>query len=302
MKILVAIIGQSNEAGSAESGRQERTGGIGAPLRDPIAPNGLAGSWWPRLSGLVGTRGVWMDVHNSAVGGTSLCDSWVGRARAYASGMVVGHGGYVLDAGHLYRANGSAGAVYTITTAPSGGVGSSGLTSWVDIGAAGAGDTDGAVYDYGSDRFDPLDYLSGIVTTLNARVGYDAKVVIISIGQGDKTVGSTQAQYSAALIAAADYLTAQGYVVLIGMTCYGATSGLDAWYTSHLLPGRLDALAALDDNQRVKAGANLRAELGVLEVDPSSGPGLQADELHLNHAALMLAADAWDAALAAAGY
>lgn len=300
MKILLAVVGQSNEVGNAPAGFQERTGGVGAPLVDPIKPNGSAGSWWPRLATLMGNRGHWLSVYNSAVGSTSLADHWVGRCRAYSLSMVVAHGSYVLEAGTLYKAVGAVGSVYVLNVAPSAGVGTSGLTSWTNLGAAGAGDTDGAVYAEGSARFDPLGYLAGIVTGTQSSPGYDEKHVIISIGQTDKTLSTSATQYAAAIVSTANYFKSRGYIVWVGFTCYGATAGLDAWYTSDLLPGRTSALATLGST--VKVGANLRAALGILATSPASGPGLQADNLHMNAAAISNAADAWAATYAANSY
>lgn len=300
MRMLLAVVGQSNEVGSAPAGFLERTGGVGAPLIDPIKPNGGQGSWWPRLSSLMGKRGHWLNVYNSAVGSTSLSDHWVGRCRAYAVSMVVAHGSYVLDAGTLYKAVGTVGSVYTLNVAPSAGVGTSGLTSWTAIGAAGAGDTDGAVYAEGSARFDPLGYLSGIITGTQSAPGYNEKHIIISIGQTDKTLSTSSTQYAAAIVATANYFKSRGYIVWVGFTCYGATAGLDAWFTSDLLPGRASALATL--GSAVKVGANLREALGVLSTLPTSGPGLQADNLHLNAPAISNAADAWLSAFIANGY
>lgn len=300
MKILVSVVGQSNEVGSAPAGYLDRTGGVGAPLVDPIKPNGSLGSMWPRLSSLMGKRGHWLNVYNSAVGGTSLADNWVGRCRSYVVSMLVVNGSYVLDSGTLYKAVGTVGAVYTLNVAPSAGIGTSGLTSWTNLGAAGAGDTDGAVYAEGSARFDPSGYFAGILAGTQNTPGYDEKHIIVSIGQTDKTLSTSATQYAAAIVATSNYFTSRGYVVWVGFTCYGATAGLDAWYTSDLLPGRMSALATLGNT--VNVGANLREALGVLAVSPASGIGLQADSLHMNAAAYSLAADMWDATFMVGGY
>lgn len=302
MRVLAALIGQSNEAGALPSADKMLSGGVGAPTLDPIYPYaGTSGSWWPRVASLVGSRGHWLQIYNSAIGATCLTESWVGRCRNYFVNMVVANGAYVLDGSNLYRAVGTQGSVHTLNVAPSAGVGTSGLTSWANLGAAAAGDIDGAVYTSGSARFDPLGYLAALAAVFDARPGYDKKVVLVSIGQGDKTVSSTAAEYSAAMQSVAGYFTALGHDVYLGFTCYGATAGLDAWYTSNLLPGYTAALAALTSNSRVKTGANLRSYLGVLATSPTSGPGLQADALHINAPAAFLAADAWDAAFLAAG-
>jgi len=300
-KYLLCVLGQSNEGGPGPSSAITRTS-YGPACVDPIAPQGGYNTWWPRVVDLAAKRGVQFDVYNAARGTTNLCDVWVGRCRSYSSSMVVAHGSYVLDAGNLYKAVGAFGSVYTLNVAPSAGVGTSGLSSWTNLGAAQSGDLPNTIYTSGSARFDPNGLMAAIVSATQTRPGYTAKLLAISIGQTDKTLSSSRAEYGAALIASAQYFTAAGYVVLIGMTCYGATAGLDAWYSSDLLPGRSDALAALSGNPSVRIGANLRDALGVLTVSPTSGIGLQSDSLHLNEAGMFAAAPYWDAALSAAGY
>lgn len=302
MKILAVVApGQSNEAGPGPTSVIPRTA-YGSPCVDPIAPSNGYNTWWPRLVDLMAKRGHSVDVYNAARGATSLCDVWVGRCRAYSASMVVAHGSYVLDGGNVYKAVGAIGSLYTLNVAPSVGVGASGLSSWTNLGAATAEDIAGAVYAEGSARFDPNGLLAAVIAGTQSRPGYDRKIACISIGQTDKTLSSTRAQYAAALVATANYYTARGYEVAIGFTIYGATSGLDAWYSDQLLPGRADALAQLAGNPSVFEGANLREALGVLPVSPTSGIGLQADQLHGNQACMFSAATAWDAAMQAAGY
>jgi hypothetical protein len=302
MRILLGVLGQSNEAGPGPAGVISRVYGAGGPVVDPVAPSGGVNSWWPRLSQLMAARGHWLTVRNHAVGSTNLCDFWVGRCRAYTASMIVEPGSYVIDGGNVYKAVGTFGNVYTLNVAPSAGVGTSGLASWTNLGAATAADTDGAVYGSTSPRFDPNGKMATLLADLTAIPGHDLRAVAISIGQGDKTLECTRSQYGSAMIAAAQYFTAQGITVFIGFTCYGAATGLDAWYSAELLPGRADAIAALSNNPLVKVGADLRTALGVLATTPASGPGLQADNLHMNYDAMQLAAVAWDSALLAAGY
>ena len=302
MKILCVVgPGQSNEAGPGPSSVIPRTS-FGSPCVDPIAPQGGYNTCWPRLVDLMSERGHSVDVYNAARGTTSLCDVWVGRCRAYSASMVVAHGSYVLDGGNVYKALGSIGALYVLNVAPSAGVGTSGLSGWANLGAATTEDVAGAVYAEGSARFDPNGLLAAVIAGTQSRPGYDRKIACISIGQTDKTLSSTRAQYAAGLVATANYYTARGYEVAIGFTIYGATPGLDEWYSDQLLPGRADALVQLASNPNVFAGANLREALGVLPVSPTSGIGLRADQLHGNKECMFAAADAWNAAMRAAGY
>jgi hypothetical protein len=299
MKAIIAILGQSNEQGPGPSTSISSVMGAGAPSVDPIGPQGAFNSPWPHLAKMAAARGHWYAFRNHARGSTALTDLWVGRCRAYAFGMNLCTGAYVLDGGNIYKAVGAIGTIYSLNVAPSAGVGASGLSSWTNLGAAQAGDTDGAIYAEGSARFDPNGLIAAINTDLGLQVGYDRKAVFVSIGQSDKTVISTSAQYSAAMQSVANYFKSRGIYVFLGFTCYAAS--VDAWYTSDLLPGRAAALAA-QTGPLVMAGADLRTALGVLATTPATGIGLQADAIHMNADGMLAAGRAWDTQLASLGW
>ena len=262
---------------------------------------------WPRLAERMAARDIWLDVSNTAVGGAGACATWAGFVRQWASGLVVPWGSYVRSTdGGLWRANLAAGSVGTSTTEPSG---TSNVTlnsiPWVYVGVAQASDADRTVYAFGSSRFDPAGYVAQAYNVAAAGLpNYDEVWLLVSIGQGDKTVGAVRAEYASALRSVIDRCLPVVSKVWVGFTCYGATAGLDQWYTDHGLPGRDDVLAYYASNPKVKAGSNLRASLGVLPVSPASKltPGLKSDQLHMNDAAYALASDAWDGTFAAAGY
>ena len=381
-RYFAAIVGQSNCLGAGPT--RDFTPSWGYPLRDPIAPNGTSSgngrSMWPYLSELLGRRGIILNVWNSAVGSTSIVESWAGGCRSWASSMVVVRGSYSTNGGNLYKCDACVGFALTSTIAPTGtanlvtneaapagtwtgtsgtntltysttlpgtvlgGMGITGDagipagarisnvtsttvqlftsagaplnltgnvtaatlqvgTPWLYVGAAAGGDTNGAVYAEGSARFDPNGYIANAYAGLaSAPAGYDEKWAFMSIGQGDRTVGTVSARYSAGLQSVANYFLARGVKVALGFTCYAATAGAEAFYQSDLLPGYASALASYANNPNVKAGANLRTALGVLAVAPASGAGLQADQLHMNDAAYLLASEAWRDALVAAGW
>lgn len=302
MRALIAIgPAQSNCQGVGNSTLGTLGSGLGCPQKDPISPKGNYNTPWPFVAAYAGARGNWYQFRNHAVGSTNIADVWVGRARSYIAGMIVAPGSYVIDAGNIYKAVGTLGQVYTLNVSPSAGVGSSGLSSWTNLGAAAASDADGKIYAEGSPRFDPNGLIAAIYADINPMPGYDKKAVFISIGQTDKTLSTTRQQYSQSLNAAASYFTSRGIYVFIGMTCYDAESGAEAYYQSTLLPGRIDALSGLASNPMVFAGANWRDALGVLSVSPAFGPGL-IDNYHMNSDAQALAARAWDNALIAAGW
>lgn len=305
-RVLSCVIGQSNEQGFGEVGNVNV--GFGAPSRDPVAPNGQTAkrSMWPYLAQLMGARGTWLSVYNTAVGSTSIAESWTGHCRTWASGMSVIAGSYVLSDGKLWRVtNDGSAAQYTCTVAPTG---TANVTTadvptnipWTYIGSPGAADVDGHVYSDGETHFDPLGYMAAMAEGLSSAVGYNEKWVFLSIGQGDASLETSRTVYGQGIISAVNYALSSGAdKVFIGFTCY---SGADAWYTSDLLPGRQDALDYFANDSRVKEGANLREALGVLDVSPAlpTTPGLQADGAHMNDAAYDLASEAWRDAICAA--
>jgi hypothetical protein len=307
-RYLISLVGQSNETGAGPAGSKSRTAGKAAPMIDTGNR-----SWWPATVEAMGRRGKWLDVSNTAVGSTSLCDSWVGRCRTWGSSMVVTRGSYVLSGGGLWRCNYAVGTAGASTVAPTGTSDTTGADSvpWVYVGAAAGGDVDGTVYTFGSARYDPLGYIAAAVAALSGKPGYDATGVYVSIGQGDHTVSSTRAQYGAAMQALAQHVTGLGHVCWLGVTC--GMSGVDAptiaardaTMTGVLQAGQQDALAALSGNGLVRAGADLRAALGVpaaSAVDTTLNAVNSTDYLHLTSASYDQAGQFVAAAFAAGGW
>ncbi len=296
---IACIVGQSNEVGAGVV--TDFTPAYGCPQRDPVKPNGsTARSMWPYLAELMGRRGVWLTIYNSANSSTSATHQWNGYIRTWVSSMLVGVGDYALSGGKTWKCTAASTTFNTSTVTPAAGLQADGVT-WSDLGTSTATDTAGIVAST-NPRFDPNGYIAAAYAGLSSAVGYDEKWCFISIGQSDKTYSASAAEYSAALQNVTNYMLDRGVKVAIGFTCYGATAGLDAWYTSDLLPGRIAALSAFSGNRNVIAGANLREALGVLATTPASGPGLQSDNLHMNDAAYALASEAWRDALVAGGW
>lgn len=307
-RYLISLVGQSNELGSGPSGSKSRTAGRGAPYIDRSNRG-----WWPACIESAGRRGVWLDVENTAIGATSLCDSWAGRCRAWASAMGVVRGTYALSGGGLWRCNLAASTAAASTVAPTGTTDTTGADSvpWVYLGAPGVGDTDGAVYTSSSARYDPNGYIAAALAAIATRPGYDSKGVYVSIGQGDHTVGSTRAQYGAAMQAVAQHVAGLGYVCWLGVTfgmsgADGATiTARDATMTGVIQAGRTDALAALAGNPLVRSGADLRALIGIpaATADDTARNAVNAtDYLHATSATYDQAGPLVDAAFAAGGW
>lgn len=298
--VVAGAPGQSNELGSGVWVSQ--TPHNGCPLKDPVGPNGgFARSMWPHFSEKMGQLGVWTEVVNTAVGSTSAANAWSGQIRTWINNMVVSRGSYVLSNGGLWKCTMAAGTASASTTAPTGTANITGADTipWDYMGAPLAYEVAGYVMKDGDAHFDPNGYFAAALSAANARTGtYDDKWVIISIGQGDKTLSTVRADYKQALINATDFWLTRGFKVALGFTCSGNTTGLEAWYQSDLLPGWNDAITHFANNDNVAIGANLRTALGILPTTPAQGnPGVKSDLLHMNDEAMALASEAWVDAL-----
>lgn len=293
------IIGQSNECGSGVV--VDFTPSCGYPLRDPVRPNGSTKrSMWPYLSELIGRTGSILNIYNSAVGATSAAHSWNGYIRTWQLGVLIITGSYVLSGGKTWKATAVSNTINASTVVPAAGAQADGIT-WQDLGVSLTTDIVG-LCTLENPRFDPNGYVAFAFSGSNAAVGYDEKWCFISIGQGDKTMSVVAADYAQALINLTNYMLNRGIKVALGFTCSGNSAGLEAWYQSELLPGYANALSAFEGNKNVIRGANLRQALGILPTNPSSGPGVQSDLLHMNDPAYALASEAWRDALISAGW
>lgn len=264
------MLGQSNEAGvgAGASGNiyRCRNEADGCPIDDPVWPNSVAsGSGLAKISAVLGSKnGRWLQWKNYAIGTTALTQFWVGSVTLYSASMLVVPGAYIKSVanGNIYKAIGTAGNSYTLNVDPASGVGSSGLSSWTLQTSVLSFEVPGYIYSStdGTGRFDPNNQLAPMLTNLAVTVGYSIKGVYVQIGQGDAAALATSAMYSQAMINVANYFTASGYRVKLGMTFDASTT--NAWNTAQLLPGCAAALAALASNPLVSAGANLCSLFG----------------------------------------
>ena len=306
-KLLVVPFGQSMFAGSGESvGAFSRS--YGSPQYDGmtggVAPNGTTNkrSFWPDLIEYAGQRGWFMHVYNMAQGGTSICDTWVGRIRTWASGQGAVRGSYFKSSdGGLWRADIASGSpAVTSTTEPSG---TSNVTingiPWVYLRPFTAADVEGVV-SISSALFDPYGLCARLLVPL--AWGFDRVIVPIEFGQTDSgsTLNVTQAHYKDAHKAVAQYALNQGvYKVLIGLSSYIAAGATK--YQDVFIPAINAAVSEMADS-RVVLGANLYTSLGVLATTPPLGVlGLQSDATHLNSAAYKAGSDVHYRAMDSAG-
>lgn len=103
-RVRVCLVGQSNERGRSRLFSDGTTlvynsSQVGAPLSEPIAPNGgttYGGAWWPYLSDLLYQHGVWFSMANTAVGATGLVQEWCGDSVGDGTGTPLnsGDGGF----------------------------------------------------------------------------------------------------------------------------------------------------------------------------------------------------------------
>lgn len=318
-------IAQSNCAGSGNT--PGTVGPMGIPDRDAIAA-GTAGETRSIKSGLakrLAARGVAALWGNSAVGGTALTDSWCGRIRNWVTNSNVLRGSYMLSGGTVWKCDNPVGAGGASTVAPAAGTGADGIM-WVSLGAPTAEDLSVlagvGVYPNTSARWDP----NGHHADGNSRAAMMAStcsdvVAMLSIGQGDRTVGASRAAYSYSIQqSAAWHLARNATKFTVNMTVrsnagtnWSASNGggtanadndtSDHWYDRQLMPGRLDALAALSSNPKVFAGWDWATGIGPVTVRSSPTEiGVKSDGLHMTDATYeSLAVPLADAALLACG-
>lgn len=308
--MVVSIIGQSNEWGAGAE--PSASGPFATPQYDPLpAVTGRAGgthSMWPALATMLARRGVDAQFYNTAIGSTSIIHSWAGVLRAWSSGMLTTRGTYVLSSGNVYKCTTGSRTSPTVVAATVQPTGTSATqtgadsVTWTYMAAARAQDVAGYIYPYTDAYFDPNLNIVDALTALTNHPGFDEKWMFLSIGQGDKTMGTLRAEFALGYQRVADYFLANSVKVALGFTCAGTTAGLETWYQSDLLPGYADALAYYAGNANVVAGANLRTALGALTVVATGDLiGLQSDQLHMNDPTLTMGAEAWRDALVTAG-
>ena len=280
------MVGQSNETGQGVTVGTNI--GMGTPVKDPTYPKGQAGkrSFFPTMAATLGAADFKVDVHNHAVGGSGLVESWVGVLRDWVNAGLVKRGSFRVSNGGIWKcAMANQVDLGTVTVAPAGVVDTTGADGipWTYIGPY-TGQPYG-VQQAGSAFYDPNGNIAPLVAAIAAYPG-PRKVVVIQFGQTDGNMAISRADFSAALQTFAKVMAASGATrVLLGLSLYPEA----AWkgnYDTALVPGLADALAALNVQPAyagiVAPGLNLYAAFGALPVLPATGIGLQVDGLHGN--------------------
>lgn len=116
---------------------------------------------------------------------------------------------------------------------------------------------------------------------------FDARYIIMSIGQTDSSIGVSLVNFQLALQNCIDYFEANGIIVILGFTCF--QTGSATWYSTVGTVAIANLLAA---NPSVLAGANLYDLWG--ERLP-----LMADGAHLTELGYDRAGESWAEALIA---
>jgi lysophospholipase L1-like esterase len=273
-------------------------GATAAPVKYVAALVGQSNEtfpWWTTVSTLLlREKNVSLTVRNTAVGSSSLAESWVGRVRPWTKYALLLRGSYMTYAGKIYRANMDFGTVKQTLVPPTPVIGTDGV-NWTYVGPSSlqpAGKT--IVSRTNKVLFDPNGFMSRARNALSG-VPVANQWVFISIGQTDKTMTVARDEYSAALVEAAGYFSDIKVVPFVGFTLRGTLPGMNDWYDANLLPAWTSVVntTAAKNVKVYTAGANLSTALGKLPVssDPKV-PGL-ADGLHMNAAAQALAAREW---------
>lgn len=316
--IRVSIVGQSLEGGGGTSNYRNRTHGFGCPLVDSIRPQGGMSSPWPIVASTLGRRGTWLEVANTARGGTSIVETWVGHCRAYAAGLVVKLGSYVTYNGRTYKATSVLGSTSnlsnrkTLTQNP---VTGEANVVWTDLGVSLARDTDGRVYEpTDTGRWDPngvlLDAMNrahpngavtgNYLTSVAPNTGYDINAVFVSLGQEDASIQTTGDEYRQGLLRACEYMMSNGLRVVLGMTSRMRTASFatqDAKYTTDLIPAWQSVCTALASNPLFHVGPNVADLLGgAMGVETGTGEDFAAylaDGIHFNMPASRNWAKCW---------
>jgi len=316
--IGLLLAGQSNFAGTTA----RLTTAHGVPL-NTSADGGAASSLAMLLAEMIAfRRGHTVLTSYAAYGGTSIkqyagyCDGPWQAARSLYAGVTVTNVGYVYS---LYGGDntkisnsfttGSAGNAPVGTT-----IGANETTGdtlvWKCLGTVTARDVQGTVYnkDDVAGKFDPLGRM--LATTFNFMAANESSIdrFILATEWGEQDapdVTMTTARFRDSDIAVIDghfARTSKPIFAAPGLAPYYAAQ--DANYPK-LTQAVIDVVAyyaALGD-ARVKAGSNLRTDLGVLPTNPGTAiKGLKADAIHMNEYTIWLAAEAWYARLLAAGF
>jgi hypothetical protein len=314
---------QSNESGSGNTAGV--VGPYGVPDRDVYTAGRSIKSGLAKRLAARGVAALW---GNSAVGATALTDSWCGRIRNWVTNSNVVSGTYILSGGVVWKCANAISFGGVSTVAPAAGTGADGVT-WASLGAPTVEDTailaGTGVYPPTSARFDPNSLFAAGEARAAAMVSTTSeRIALLSIGQGDRSVGAPRAAYADGIKYAAAYALARSATkFMVSMTVRSAPNGAadwstyngggaanadndtaDHWYDRQLMPGRLDALAALSGNQKVFAGWDWATGIGqVTDQTSPTGIGVKStDHLHMTDATYeSRAVPLVDAALLACG-
>lgn len=286
-RIALAIVGQSNEQGAARNSsgnvrvgfRSDRSG-----QADPLQPKGLSqasgaqGSPWPMVVDALWRHGIRLHIVQTAVGSSGAIRDWCGQVFGYSSSAVY----YLND---VVAPSAPNGRIYRVTTSPNtktasaffvqmtgstvagvepgtwntaGGTSTSGGgLVFTDLGASTrvAGNVLGSTDLY----WDSLSLCADVKTQLDALSGFDEKWVYIAFGQND--AGDSAARFQSAMQNMTAYFLAQGYRVILGMSCLQVAPDKTSEYNT-LNTGLQSALATYAGNANVKAGPNLFTQFG----------------------------------------
>lgn len=297
---LVVGYGQSNERGSAVTGS-----GAGAKWNSlygfPIETPGGRSGWPDVLAQLLGAEGHAVWVRNMAWGGTGMLGAWNGYVRTWqASSNVFAPGTWCLPTitnGYKYLAGGTPGVSQSTgasqppwpTTVNQTVV--DGTVTWT-CKVAQIQDVNGYVCQLGDTGYDPRGYIADLLAAVADVKARGFEVWVLSSGH-QSDYGSAAATVSAVLVSLMRRVLSVGPDrVYLGVTNrYVGDATASQWDAGGFYPTVRDlSLAALADDPRVIAGANLGAITDIGMTDP-------AGRNHLNDIGTFYAGSLWRQAI-----
>jgi hypothetical protein len=275
---------------------------LGSQYGYPLGTAGRSG-WVDVLAQLLGAEGHAVLIKNMAIGGSGLLSGWNGNVRTWiASTNGFAPGSWCLPVtpnGFKYRAEGTPGiSQSTGATQPAwpttvNATVVDGTVTWT-CKAADAKDVNGYICQDGDSGYDPRGYIAALLAAIADAKARGFEVWVLSSGH-QSDYGNPAVTISGVLVSLMRKVLAAGPDrVYLGVTNrFVGDASATQWDAGGFYPTvRNLALAALSDDPRVMAGADLSAIADAVMTDP-------AGRIHLNDVGVMHAGSLWRQAIAA---
>ena len=298
---LVIGYGQSNERGSAVTGAGNAVK-LMSPYGFPLETPGGRSGWPDVLAQMLGAEGHAVWVQNMAWGGTGALVSWNGYVRTW-QGSTPGFppGSWCLPTvanGRKYLAGGtpgisqSTGGSEPAWTTTIDGTTSDGTVTWT-CKASEPQDVNGYICVQGDTGYDPRGYIAALVAAVVTAKARGFETWVLSSGhQSDYGVASVDVVSGVLVSMLRRVLAVNPDRLYLGVTNrYVGDASATQWDAGGFYPTlRNLTLAALADNSRVLAGADLSVITDTAMTDPTA-------RVHLNDVGTLYAGRLWRAAI-----